>query len=169
MSIETERLIIRTYVPEDLPALTAILGDPITMAFWPQPLSADESAAWMQRNIEGREQTGYGRQAVILKATGALIGSAGVARVELDGTERPDLGYIIRHEQWGHGYATEAARALARLYQQAHACGDLYANTPHDHLASQRVLARIGMRRCGEYHNSRNRGILTHLYVLDRP
>jgi RimJ/RimL family protein N-acetyltransferase len=169
MSIETARLIVRTYTEEDLPALARILGDRTTMAFWPRPLDAEESAGWLWRNIASREMSGYGRQAVILKATGALIGDAGVVRAEIDGQERPDLGYIIDHTQWGHGYATEAARALASLYLHGHGCGVLYANMAHDHRASQRVAERIGMRRCGEFANSRNRGIRTFLYLLEHP
>jgi RimJ/RimL family protein N-acetyltransferase len=168
MSIETERLIIRSYDEADLPALTRILGDAATMAFWPQPFTAEEAASWLRRNSERWESSGYGRRAVILKATGALIGDAGVVRAELNGVERDDLGYILHREHWGHGYASEAARALASMAFHAHGCAALYANMAHDHSASQRVAERIGMRRVAEYPNPRNRGILTYLYLLER-
>lgn len=168
MSIETARLILRSYSEEDLAELARILGDPATMAFWPRPFTASEAEHWMRRAIEQRETTIYGRRGVFLRATGELIGDAGVVRAELDGVERDDLGYIIRSERWGQGFATEAARALASHYQFNHSCKALFANMAHDHTASQRVAQRIGMRRCGEYHNSRNRNILTYLYLLER-
>lgn len=167
MSIETERLIIRSYLPDDLPALARLLGDPPTMAFWPRAYTPDEAAAWLERNIERRETSIYGRRAVILKPTGELIGDAGVVRAELAGEERDDLGYIIRADQWRRGYALEAARALADLYLHAHACARLYANMAHDHIASQRVAERLGMRRVAAFANPRNRGILTYLYMLE--
>lgn len=166
MSIITERLIVRTFCEDDLPALAAILGDPTTMAFWPRPLTPEEAEGWLWRNIERREESIYGRRAVILRATGELIGDAGVVRAELNGEERDDLGYIIGAAHWGRGYAAEAARALASLYLHAHGLPALYANMAHDHRASQRVAERIGMRRVTEYRNARNRDILTYLYVL---
>jgi RimJ/RimL family protein N-acetyltransferase len=168
MSIETERLIIRTYTPDDLDALTAVLGDPTTMAFWPRPFTHDEAADWLRRNIARREESIYGRRAVLLRASGELIGDAGVVRAELAGAERDDLGYIIRSDHWGRGYATEAARALAALYLHAHASPALYANMAHDHVASRAVAERLGMHRVAEYPNPRNRGILTYLYRLER-
>jgi RimJ/RimL family protein N-acetyltransferase len=168
MSIETERLIIRNYNEDDREALAALLGHPETMAFWPRPLTFAEASAWLARGIEQREAGIYGRRAVILKATGALIGDAGVVRAELAGEERDDLGYIIHRDHWGRGYGSEAARALASLYLHAHRRPALYANMAHDHLASQRVAERIGMRRAGSFANARNRGILTYLYVTER-
>jgi ribosomal-protein-alanine N-acetyltransferase len=166
MSIETERLILRNYTQDDLEALAGILGDPRTMAFWPEPFSRDAATAWLTKNIERRETSIYGRRAVILKATGQLIGDAGVVRAELNGEERDDLGYILHCESWGCGYASEAARALASHYLHAQSCGSLYANMAHDHVASQRVAERIGMRRVSEYTNPRNRDMLTYLYEL---
>lgn len=167
MSIETERLILRTYCADDLPALAALLGDAVTMRFWPKPLTFEQAEGWLRLNRERREQSIFGRRAVILKATGRLIGDAGVVRAELDGEERDDLGYILAAPHWGHGYATEAARALASLYLHGHGRPCLYANMAHDHVASQRVAERIGMRPVGEYANARNRGIRTYLYRLE--
>ena len=46
---------------------------------------------------------------------------------------------------------------------------ELCANMAWDHLGSQRVAERIGMRRVLEFHNPRNRGILTYLYSISRP
>jgi ribosomal-protein-alanine N-acetyltransferase len=167
MSIETERLIIRNYSTDDLEALAALLGHPETMAFWPRPFSREEAASWLARNIEQRETSIYGRRAVILKASGALIGDAGVMQAELDGELRDDLGYIIHHDHWGRGFGSEAARALASLYLHAHRRPALFANMAHNHLASQRVAERIGMRRAGAFANARNGGILTYLYVTE--
>ncbi len=136
MQIETERLIIRPLAESDHAALAAILGDPTTMGFWPQPLGPAEAAGWIARNME-RERAGiYGRRALVLRESGALIGDAGVVEAELAGELRADLGYILHHPHWGRGLATEAARALAGHYFGAQRLPALYANMAHDHLAS---------------------------------
>ena len=66
MHIETERLLLRPMREEDLDALAAILGDPTTMAFWPQPFSRAEAESWLARNIERGRAGIYGRRALIL-------------------------------------------------------------------------------------------------------
>lgn len=168
MSIETERLILRTYEERDLVALTGLLGDAATMAFWPRPFTVAETQLWLRRNIERREQSIYGRRALIRKQTSELIGDVGVVRAELAGEERDDLGYIVHRAHWGQGYATEAARALASHYLGIKGVPALYANMAHDHVTSQRVAERLGMRRILTFANPRNRGIRTYLYFLPR-
>lgn len=168
MTILTERLIIRSYTEADAPALRAILGDPTTMAFWPQPLSPAESDAWLARAIARRAESSYGRRAVLLRATGQQIGDVGVARGLIDGAERDDLGYIIHHPHWRRGYALEAARAVLADWFAHGRSPALYANMAHDHRGSQRVAERLGMRRAGEFANPRNRGIRTFVYTLAR-
>lgn len=164
--IETARLIIRPLEEADLEPLAAILGDPTTMAFWPQPFSRAATAAWIARSIERGRAGIYGRRALILKASGALIGDAGVVEADLAGALRPDLGYILHHPYWGCGLAGEAARALVGHYFAVHRLPALYANMAHDHLASQRVAERLGMRRILAFDNPRNRNIRTYLYEL---
>src|SRR5262245_22407340 len=126
--IETDRLIIRPHSADDLPALAAILMDATTMRFWPRPLTPDEAAGWLSRAIESISTSIYGRCALVLKASGAIIGDVGVVRASLAGAERDDLGYIVHHRYWGQGLATEAARALRDYYFGAHGIAALYAN-----------------------------------------
>lgn len=168
MTILTERLLIRSYAEGDAPALRAILGDPTTMRFWPRPFTPDEADAWLERAIARRAESSYGRRAVLLRASGALVGDVGVARGLIDGEERDDLGYIIHHPHWRQGYALEAARAALTDWFTHARSPALYANMAHDHRGSQRVAERLGMRRVGAFDNPRNRGIHTFVYALAR-
>lgn len=166
--IETERLIIRPYAPGDAPALLPILGDPQTMAFWPQPFSAQRVAEWVATNAQRHLTEGWGRCAVLLRQGRVQIGDAGVVRTTIDGTPAYDLGYIIHHPYWRQGYALEAAQALMRDAFARLGVDALYANMATDHTGSRRVAERLGMRQVRTFHNPRNRDLPTFLYRIDR-
>lgn len=164
-ALETPRLLIRRFREDDLDAFAAIMGDPVTLRLWPRLFTRDEVAGWIARAIEQSERPGHGRRAVILKEAGALIGDAGVLRLELMGCVRNDLGYILDARVHGRGLATEVAAAL-RDY--AFACGldDLWANMATAHTASRRVAEKLGMTLVATFRNARNRNFETCLYGL---
>lgn len=167
--IETERLIIRTFEADDLPAIHQMLSQ----AF-PNGASVDEAEAvlqresWLRWSILSQEwlpklhQPPYGDRAIALKSTGALIGAVGYVPLlapfgqipelrapELhDGLFTPEVGlyWVIDSGHRRRGYAAEAARALAD-----HAFTEMYlsrivATTEHDNAASQGVMRRLGMQ-----------------------
>jgi ribosomal-protein-alanine N-acetyltransferase len=76
---------------------------------------------------------------------GRFIGRAGFSRY---GGDRDDfeLGYSLRVEEWGKGYATELASALADWFFEKDFAPGFIAFTHPDNVASQRVLTKIGMR-----------------------
>ena len=143
--LRTERLELRPLCLEDLEELAAMLGDPVGMAAWPAPLTLEESRAWIERNLARYEADGFGRCAVVWRASGELVGDAGLIRTEVEGTPEVELGWIVRHDLWGRGIATEAGAAW-----RDHAFGLLgltrivsmidQANT-----ASRRVAEKLGM------------------------
>jgi ribosomal-protein-alanine N-acetyltransferase len=165
--IETPRLILRPFRPDDLNGLHAILSDPTTMRFWPTPFTREQSARWLERNIERFAEERCGRMALTLRETEGLIGDCGIMRTEIDGMMENDLGYIVHAAHWGHGYATEAATALSAYGFKALGLTRLCANMPADHLASRRVAEKIGMTLEREFENPRNRGIRTCLYAVE--
>ena len=165
--IETARLLLRQFEPSDVEAMYQILADPVTMSFWPAPLSYEAAQAWVERAIASYREHGFGWLAVIERASGTLIGDCGVMRNLIDGTLENDLGYIQRY--WQQGYATEAASAVRDHAFATLKLPRLCANMPVDHTASRRVAERIGMRFERTFRNQRNRNILTCLYTLDRP
>jgi len=161
--LETPRLLIRRFRRDDLAAFAAIMGDPVTLRLWPRLFAREDVAAWIERAMAESERPGYGRRVVILKEDGALIGDAGVLRVELMGRQRNDLGYILDHRVNGRGLATEAAAALR---DHAFACGleDVWANMATDHTASRRVAQKLGMTLVATWRNARNRNMETCLF-----
>jgi ribosomal-protein-alanine N-acetyltransferase len=143
---ETSRLLLRHLRPQDLAAMYAYLGDPQTMLYYPAPFSREFVRSGIQRNLEHYQTRGYGLFGVELKSTGQLIGDCGLVWQDLATGAELEVGYHFHRDHWGHGYATEAAKA----------CMDWgFANAGVDHvislirpenIPSRRVAERNGMR-----------------------
>jgi len=161
----TARLVLAEYEAGDLSRLTRLLGDPVTMSHWPAPLDAQASAAWFERARAPYGEPGLGRFAVWLGAE--YVGDAGILRAEVNGRVENDLGYIVDHAHWGHGYGLEVARALL---EEGHRCGlrRIVANMAASNAPSARVAEKLGMRLEARFRNPRNRNFETLLYVSDR-
>lgn len=166
--LETSRLRIREYTEEDLPRLYEILSDPVTMSFWPQPFSLKQSEEWLLTRGLASYKQGTGRYAIELKATGELIGDAGIIRQELDGKYENDLGYIIDSPFWGQGFGYEAAAELLRYGFEDLGLVRLCANMPANHISSRKVAEKLGMDLQKEFINKKNRDIRTCLYSIER-
>lgn len=148
---ETDRLILRRLVRADLTALYEIMRKPEVMYAWEQGFHKSEVRRWLNRQLTRYYKDGYGYFAVILKDTGRLIGQAGIMKSEIDGKEVTEVGYIFDNTIWGHGYATEAARACVRLASEKFGIQELYCTVRPENASSVAVAERLGMTRIGEY------------------
>ena len=143
--LETSRLILRELVPDDADDIARIICDPIAMQYFPTVYSRADADEWVARNMRRYAADGHGLWAVIVRGTDELAGDCGVTRQIVDDIDEREIGYHFRRDHWGHGYATEAARA----------CRDwAVANTPAEYvislirpgnIPSQRVAERNGM------------------------
>lgn len=142
--IDTERLILRPWLPEDAQALYTYASDPEVgpPAGWP-PHESVESSRRIIEDVLGAAET----YAVCLKS-GQPIGSIGLKlKGSTDMTDREDeceLGYWIGKPYWGQGLIPEAARALLRyafetLNMNAVWCGYYEGNEK-----SKKVQAKLG-------------------------
>ena len=165
--METERLLIRQQTLDDLQPLYQILSNPITMSFWPTPFTLATTQAWVERNLQRYAEHGWGRWAVVLKQTGALIGDCGIIHTKVAGTLEYDLGYIIDHHHWRQGYASESVAACRDYAISTLGLGRLVANMPTHHGASARVAEKIGMTWEKTFNNPKNRNLPTHLYAFN--
>ena len=145
--IETPRLQLREMTPADRPALCRILQDSEVMYAYNGPFSDEEVDEWLERQLARYRQYGYGLWAVVLKATGEMIGQCGLTLQHWNGREMLETGYLFQRSHWHQGYATEAARAC-----MDYAFGTL--NSPlvcsiirDNNLPSQQVALRNGMTR----------------------
>lgn len=145
MRLETERLLLRPLTRDDLDAMTILLGDAEALAYWGAPLDRDGARAWIERNIARYERDGFGRCAVIWRATGELVGDCGLVRTEVEGAPEVELGWIVRHDHWGRGIATEAGAAWRDYAFELAGLDRIVSMISEVNLASRRVAEKLGM------------------------
>ena len=164
--IETERLILREYTPDDFDALYEIMSDPETMRHYPAPFDAERTRRWIAWNLENYEKYGFGLWAVVLKETGEFIGDCGVTIQNIDGELLPEIGYHIHKKYWRRGYAKEAARA-ARDWVFTHTDYDaVYSYMKYTNVASYSTAVANGMKRVKEYPDPKN--TISYAYAITR-
>ncbi len=148
-AIETERLIIRSFTPEDGDALLKmILGyqqSPYAKYDHPWPTDPEQIRGVAKWFAEGDNYL-----AVCRKSDGVFLGFVCLNPDEYHGEQALSIGYIFDADYHGQGYATEAGRAaLARAFD---ALGAAYVitGTAQENLPSVRLLARLGLRQIDE-------------------
>ena len=143
--IETERLVIRSFADDDIDRFTEIFTDPVVMQYISlRGYTVPDLLEMYGRRYRERGYTFW----ALCDRDGHVLGDVGFGTYEDSGD--PELGWTLARDAWGHGYATEGARA----------CIDaLFANTKHDRIValvdtrnerSLRTAERIGMQRVGE-------------------
>jgi [ribosomal protein S5]-alanine N-acetyltransferase len=163
--LQTQRLTLREFEPEDLDALAMILCDPETMRYYPVSFDRAACVDWIQRNRSRYTDDGYGLWAMILNSTGELIGDCGLVRQSVDGIDEIEIGYHVRRDQWGHAYASEAAQAR-RDYAFSHFKVDrLISLIRPENLPSCRVAEKNGMAVWKEVTRA---NLLHYVYAIKR-
>ena len=146
--LETARLTLRHLEPSDLDALATIQADPEVMRFFPAgPRSRDLTERDLTRCVATQAEHGFSLWATIDNASGTFIGRCGLLPQALGGIQEVEIAYLIARSHWGRGLATEAARAIRDhgLHQLGHK--RLVSIIHRDHVASQRVAEKNGLRR----------------------
>jgi RimJ/RimL family protein N-acetyltransferase len=154
--IETARLRLRAFTPDDLDALSSIYGDPdVARGFITRkPKSKEETLAMLTRDIERFDKRGVGVWGVVDKENQELIGRA--ALQYLDRTPEVEVSFILAKPYWGRGLATEAAEALLKYGFEGAGLERIVGVAHVDHVASHRVMEKAGMRyeRDGRFYGS---------------
>ena len=139
--LQTPRLVLREFAPQDADALVLVLSDPETMRYYPAPYDPAGVEQWIERNRRRYQDDGVGLWAMLLKPTplksnsgdaknpdltaggsaastraGApapheLIGDCGITCQQVEGECFYEIGYHLRRDFWGQVLATEAACA----------------------------------------------------------
>lgn len=148
--IGTPRLRLRRFGPEDAAALGAYRSDPAIARYqgWSAPVTSAAAAELVGEFAAGDPgRPGWFQYAVELRATGELVGDVGVCLAE--NLRQAELGVTFAAEHQGHGYATEALRAvLADLFERR-GLHRVSAECDARNLRSAQLLERVGFRREG--------------------
>ncbi|HEU5158498.1 MAG TPA: GNAT family N-acetyltransferase [Streptosporangiaceae bacterium] len=141
----TPRLAFHQMTADDLDDMAALLGDPDVMRYYPRPKTRDEALAWIEWNQRLYRQVGFGLWLLRLRATGEFAGDCGLTPQEVDGVVDIEVGYHIRADLQGRGYATEAAAACRDHARDVLGAERLIAIIHPGNLPSQRVAVKIGL------------------------
>ncbi len=112
--LETDRLILRHLIPEDLQALFALYRDDEIRRYFPEGvLSREETQEELEWFLNGHpSHPDLGLWATVLKENKAFIGRCGLLPWKIEGRDEVEIAYLIDKKYWGQGLATEAARAI---------------------------------------------------------
>lgn len=141
----TARLRFREMTLADLDVMSSMLGDPDVMTYYPFPKTRDEATAWIEWTQANYVRHGYGLW-IVETHDGDFVGDCGVTWQQVNGRPELEVGYHVRRELQGRGYASEAALACLEFARDVVGVGLLVAIVHPDNAASRRVAERLGMR-----------------------
>ena len=151
--IETQRLRIRSFQPNDWQAVYDYTSDPAVMMYIPEglgagtdqgivePFTPEQARAFVADNMS--EQAHF--VAVLLKRTDMLVG-----HMQFHSWFAPqtyEIGWVFNRAYHGQGYATEAALALLQYGFESLHLHRIIATCQPENVASWRVMEKLGMRR----------------------
>lgn len=146
-SITTDRLMLRRWHDADRVPFQAMNADPRVMEFMPSLLSPAESDALVDRAQAHFDRHGFGPFAVELLENHSFIGFIGLSIPNFDAHFMPaiEIGWRLAFDSWGHGLATEGARAAVGYAFGELGLTSLVSFTVPANLRSRRVMEKLGM------------------------
>ena len=154
-TIDTPRLRLRPFTPDDAPRLRKLCADPDVASstlHLPHPYQLSDAENWIHKHVAEFEAGQAMTLAITLRDVELLVGNVTLRMCRANASG--ELGYLIGRRYWGRGYCSEAARAVV-----AFGFGELglqrieaqhFARNP----ASGRVMEKIGMQREGVLRQS---------------
>ena len=145
-TLTTARLVLRPLASGDGADIQRLAGRfevAGTTANIPHPYPDGAAEAWISKPRNENELS----FAIVLRESGELAG--GISMIVNRDHQRAEIGYYVGVAHWGHGYATEAGRALVRHGFEELALNRVHAEHFTRNPASGRVLQKIGMRHEG--------------------
>lgn len=146
--LETSRLLVRHFVPEDAGALFKVHSNPKVAQHMGdgKPLTYEICVKWIEISMQNYQNKGFGASAVVEKSTGELIGCCGIIYdSERSEPEIPEIIYSFDPKKWGQGLASEIVPAMLDYGLQRCGLQRILATIAPENLASQRVVEKAGM------------------------
>ncbi len=166
--LKTKRLLLRKFESTDLDGLAEIFADPEMMKYYSSTKNREESERWINWNQENYRAYGFGLWAVIYKQENLFIGDCGITMQNIDGEQKPEIGYHIHKSYWQQGFATEAASACRDFGFSRQNFSEIYVKTNSKNIPSKTVANKIGMNFRKEYESKSRPGELTCVYSITK-
>jgi RimJ/RimL family protein N-acetyltransferase len=165
--LETARLRLEPFDETHFAGLLALNSDPVVMQYlgdgW--PATATEVQESIDSAKERWDRFGFSWWTIVRKDNGEIIGAGCVQHIENEPGNPVEVGWRLTRDHWGHGYATEAARAMVAFAFDVLGLASIHATTHPSNVRSINVMKRLGMRSLGlqPYY-----GALAATFVLEK-
>ena len=153
-TLETERLRLRPFTLDDLPAHARLYADPdVTKWIADGPFlgaaAGERSERAVRRFVAHWREHGFGVWAIEERATGRVIGQCGLNTLELDETLEPrevEILWALERASWERGYGTEAAKAALAYAFDVVGLDRIVALARPQNGPSRRIMDKLGLR-----------------------
>jgi RimJ/RimL family protein N-acetyltransferase len=164
--LETARLQLREMVSDDIDFVATMLANPEVTRYYERSFTRADAKAWLERQRSRYTDDGHGLWLVLERDTGSPVGQVGLAMQEVEGTRRPEIGWLLDRPYWGKGYATEAGIATRDAAFTRWGYRQVISLIRPVNESSRRVAERVGMRPGGRvpFH-----GFEHIMYVTEAP
>jgi len=147
--IETARLTLSAWTEAEREPYRRMCADPEVMIDYPAPFTREIADERFERHMAAFSRDGFGKWALRRRDDGAYLGYCGVSPIWPTLAPAPgfEIGWRMVRSAWGHGYATEAARAsLTDVFARTTAA-EILTYTQPTNARSQAVMRRLELRR----------------------
>ncbi|MFC4558335.1 GNAT family N-acetyltransferase [Virgibacillus kekensis] len=153
--INTPRLTLRDWKSEDLAPFRHMNNDPEVMRYFPNTLTSQETNKFYEVIQQEIHDHGYGLYAVVTNDTNEFIGFIGFHRATFEADFNPcvEIGFRLKKEAWGKGFATEGARACLEYGFAELGFNKIYSFTAKINAPSQNVMKKIGLQFEREFNH----------------
>jgi RimJ/RimL family protein N-acetyltransferase len=147
--IETPRVRLRGWLPEDVEPWARMNADLRVMEHFVDTTPLERSREQARLMREWLERDGYGWFVLELREKPGFAGVIAIADIAWESPFEPrrEVGWRLPVEQWGNGYATEAASAALRYAFETLGWPEVVSMTAAGNVRSQKVMRRLGMTR----------------------
>lgn len=167
---QSQRLGFRKWTAADTDPMAALNADPQVMEFFPSTQTREQTLEFLKRVNQQFKDFGHCWYAVDTLADGDFIGFIGLAwcpEEKLDFTPCAEIGWRLKKEAWGYGYATEGAKRCLQYGFEELKFPEIYSFTATVNNRSEKVMKKIGMKKIGEFgHPKIEEGHVLRQHVL---
>jgi ribosomal-protein-alanine N-acetyltransferase len=143
-TLSTPHLILRPWTQADTEALFLILQEPDILEYYPpSTFTLEKTQRYITHQLKHWQERRYGHWAVTLKDDNRVVGWDGLEY--LPETDENEVAYLLSHQVWGRGFATEAARAAVRYGLETIGLHAIIGLVHPGNIGSIRVLEKCGL------------------------
>ena len=145
--LETERLLLRKMCLYDAEDMFLYASDPELTRYvsWETHRSLEDSKSFLKFATEGYERGDFGSWGIVMKESGAFVGTCGLDVEYEPDHRRAELGYVISRDYWERGLMTEAVKAVVHFGFEELSLNRIQARYVAENRASARVMEKAGM------------------------